>query len=222
MRLKYFFCTSIGKKYLVALSGLGLGGFVLTHMSGNMLILAGGETYNKYSYALVSNPLILVAELGLLALFAAHVYFAISLTLANRHARPVAPFQLPDYGNDKRAEFASRSMIYTGLLTFVFLVLHLWTFKYGAHYSVTYQGVEMRDLHRLVLEKFRQPLYVVWYLFSLLVLGVHLSHGFTATLQSLGFQSVRNRCLKKAGWALTALIIVGFMSQPIYVFMGGN
>lgn len=219
MTTKNIFRTSPGKKLLVALTGLLMSGFVLTHMTGNMLILLGPETYNKYSYMLTSNELIYIAEAALVLFFFVHVFFAVSLAADNQRARPVAPYQLPRPGMPQRASFASRSMIYTGALVFAFLVLHLWTFKYGTHYPVTYNGVVMRDLYRLINEKFHEPLYVAWYLFSLVILGIHLSHGVAASFQSLGFFSVRNLALKRVGYAFTVFVILGFMSQPLYVLL---
>lgn len=222
MSVRNLVCTSVGKKQIVGLSGLALSGFVLMHMAGNMLILVGPEAYNKYSHALVSNPLLPAVELVLLAVFLFHVWFAFSLARDNRRARPVTPYQLPRPGSADRADFGSRTMIYTGLLTFVFVVLHLWTFKYGTHYSATYGGVEMRDLHKLVLEKFGEPLYAGYYIFSMVVLFAHLSHGFGAVFQSLGFASVRNPRLRKLSWAFAAVVAAGFVSQPLYVMLRGG
>jgi succinate dehydrogenase / fumarate reductase cytochrome b subunit len=104
----------------------------------------------------------------------------------------------------------------------VFTILHLITFKWGAYYQATYGGVEMRDLYRLVLEKFSEPLYVGWYIFALLVLFVHMSHGFSAAFQSLGFIGVRNPGLKRTGIAFAILITAGFISQPVYLFLTGG
>jgi succinate dehydrogenase / fumarate reductase cytochrome b subunit len=219
--LRRYLCSSIGKKQMMALTGLGLSVFVLIHMSGNLFLLVGQETYNQYSHKLTSNPLIYFAEVGLALTFLVHIALGIRLAAANRSSRAVGPYKQPD-APAKSANVASRSMIWTGLLVLVFLVLHLWTFKYGAYYPVTYNGVEMRDLYRLVFEKFQSPLYTGWYLFSMLILGLHLSHGFAATFQTLGFSSVHNRRLKKVGWAFAAMIALGFFSQPIFLFVVGG
>jgi succinate dehydrogenase / fumarate reductase, cytochrome b subunit len=206
--------SSIGKKQVVGLSGLLMSGFILTHMAGNMLLLVGSDSYNHYAHAMTSNPLLPVAELGLIVLFLTHVIAAIAVTLDNRRARPVG--NAVKSKTDKAARFGSRSMILTGLVVLVFLVLHIITFRLGTYYSTTIDGVEVRDLYRLVLERFQDPLYVVWYLFSLVILWLHTCHGFSAVFQSLGVASVRNQGLAKTGYAVATLIIVGFMSQPIY------
>lgn len=221
MAMRTLLNTTIVRKQLVAITGLALSGFVLSHMAGNLLLFFGPQTYNEYSHKLTSTPLIYIAEAGLVVFFLVHVYLAVTLTLQNRKARPVAPGAIPS-NHEKQARFGSRSMILTGLLIFVFLVLHLITFKYGTHYEATYDGVVMRDIHRLVVEKFNQPLYTGWYFLALIILGVHLSHGFSASFQSLGIFSVRQPVLKKIGWAFALLVTGGFISQPIYAILVGG
>ena len=101
----------------------------------------------------------------------------------------------------------------------VFLILHLITFKYGTHYSVTYGGVEMRDLHRLIVEVFQSPVYVGWYVVCLILLGLHLKHGFFAAFNSLGFRHPRySVCLKCIAWFYCLIVTAGFLSQPLYVY----
>ena len=213
-----FVRTSVGKKALIGLTGLLASLFTLTHMAGNLLILVGSEAYNKYSHALITNPFLPVAEIGLVVIFLTHIGLAIWVTCENRKARQVRYAML---SKEKGATFAARTMILSGLLILVFLILHLITFKYGTSYSVIYNGVEMRDLYRLVVEKFTQPLYVFWYLISLVVLGFHLSHGFAAVFQSMGFTSRINPVVKKTGYVFAVLIAAGFISQPIYIYFWG-
>ncbi len=210
--------SSIGKKKLVGLSGLGIVGFTLTHMSGNLLLFVGGDAYNKYAHALTSNPLIFVAEAGLVGMFLLHIILTVQLTMANREARPVA------YGaaatGPKATSFAAKTAILSGALILAFLVLHLLSFKYGEVYTTTVDGVEMRDLYRLVAEKFHDPLYVGWYLLCLLLLGMHLSHGVSASFQSLGLFASNHPVLKKIGIAAAVIIAGGFITQPLYIYFG--
>lgn len=208
--------TTVFQKQIVAVSGLLLSGFVLVHMSGNLLILISAESYNHYSHALISNPFLEVAEMGLALVFILHVLFAISLTRRNRESRSERPY----VAHVKVARFGSRSMILTGLLTIAFLILHLKTFKYGAYYEVEYGGVAMRDLHRLVIEKFREPFYSAFYVFSMVLLGIHLCHGFASVFQSLGVSSVRKRWVRNLGYTLAVVVSVGFAIQPLYVLAG--
>ncbi|MCB0364206.1 MAG: succinate dehydrogenase cytochrome b subunit [Bdellovibrionaceae bacterium] len=212
-----FFGSKIGKKYLVALTGLGLSFFVLSHMLGNMLILVSPQAYNNYGHALISNPFIYLAELGLVGLFVVHMALAMKLTRENWKARPV-PYAVTATG-DKSTSLTTRSMWAQGILLLVFTIHHLITFKYGPHYEVDYGGTIIRDLHRLVVETFQDPLYVGWYLICLLALGFHLSHGVSSSIQTLGIYHPRHFCKFKAlGFLYAVLVVLGFVSQPLYVF----
>lgn len=220
MRLSVLLRTTVGKKFLVAVSGLLFAGFLVTHMAANMLLLFDGSAYNKYSHTLITNPLLPIAEAALVVFLVTHFGLALYLAAKNRALRPVKPAQLPATGNPKRANVMSRTMAISGLLTLAFVVLHLWTFKYGAYYSTVVDGVEMRDLYRLVVEKFQEPLYVAWYVFALVLLGGHLSHGFAATAQSLGFTGVRKPRWQQAATAASWLLVGGFIVQPILLYFG--
>jgi succinate dehydrogenase / fumarate reductase, cytochrome b subunit len=218
---KSWISSSVGKKQVVGLTGFAIAAFALSHMAGNMLILVSAKAYNYYGHTLVTNPLLPVAEILLLVAFVVHIVFAVQLSIANRRARPIG--NVSAGSGLKRASFASRSMILSGLLVLVFLILHLISFKYGTYYTVVYDGIEMRDLHRLIVEKFRDPVYFVWYLISLLVLGLHLSHGIGALLQSLGFNSNRAPWVRQVSWAFAIVIAGGFIAQPVWVMCcGGN
>lgn len=210
-------CSTIGRKQLIGVTGLGLSFFVLTHMLGNMLILVGPEAYNEYSHKLVSNPLIYAAEAGLLAIFVGHLIFALRLTIKNWGARDTRYAMLPN--GAKRTSWTQRSLWAQGLLILVFLILHLITFKFGHHYTATYNGVEMRDLHKLIIEVFHEPVYVAWYIVALVVLGFHLSHGVGSSFQTLGIHHPRyQKGIKCFSIGYAVIVIAGFLSQPIYVY----
>ncbi len=212
-----YFTSSVGRKHLMGLTGLGLVGFVFVHMVGNLLIFVGPDAYNKYSHALISNPLIYLAEGGLLAMFLVHVFLAISLSRENRLARP-QPYAMPTNG-DKGVCPASRTMAFHGMVLLAFTIYHLATIKFGPHYDVTLDGVKMRDMHRLVVEVFHVPGYTLWYVFALVMLASHLSHGFSSAFQSLGFNhpawTPRLKCF---GWLYAAVVSLGFMAPPLYLF----
>ncbi len=217
-----FLCSTIGRKALVALSGIGVSGFALMHMSGNLILFAGPEAYNKYCYQLTHNKIFAyTGEVILAALFLVHIIGALSLANDNRKARGVKPAS--SGSGAKQASFASRSMVYTGLLVLVFLVWHLKSFRFGPETTVVYDGIEMRDIYSLVAHEFTELGEVIFYVFSVLVLGLHLSHGVSALFQTLGYttsKDCRFRCLAK-GFAL--LVAGGFISQPLYLyFKGGN
>ena len=207
--------SSVGKKQVVGLTGFGIALFALLHMAGNLMMFFSPRAYNIYGHQTVHNPAFPFLEGLLLAAFGFHVVLATQLWLENRRARPMDNYSAGS--GPKRSTFAARSMFFTGLLLFVFLVLHLITFKYGTYYSVNYDGVEVRDLYRLMVEKFQSPTYVAWYILCLVVLGIHLSHGITSLFQSMGLGSARNPALKRFGMALAIVIAGGFIAQPIWI-----
>ena len=129
-----FFSSSIGKKTLMAITGLLLIGFLITHLAGNFLLfdfLGGREAYNEYSHLLTSSPLIYVAEVILLFLLIFHMASAVCVTIKNKKARPESYAKRNNLGE---STFASRTMFHTGVIIFLFLVLHLVTFKFGEKY----------------------------------------------------------------------------------------
>ncbi|NDD92286.1 hypothetical protein EBZ37_09400, partial [bacterium] len=149
--------SSIGKKKLVGLTGLLISLFTLSHMAGNLLMFVGPDAYNTYSHKLVTNPAIYLAEAGLVAFFLIHIALTVQLTRANRAARPVG--YAGSASGVKKTSFAAKTAILSGALLLAFVVLHLQTFKFGEVYTTTVDGVEMRDIYRLVVEKFHQPGY---------------------------------------------------------------
>lgn len=179
-----YFTSSIGKKQITAFTGLGLLGFTAAHLAGNLLLLLGPDAFNAYGNALVTNKLIYVAEAGLLTLFILHIVMAALVTIKNVGARSKRYYVKNRSGRGET--IASMTMPYTGIILLVFIILHLINFKYGVHYETIVDGVEMRDLHRLVVEYFANPLYVAWYVFAMIALGMHTGHGLQSSLQTWG------------------------------------
>ena len=212
------FSSSVGSKLLIALTGLGLLVFLILHLSGNLLFVVGPAAFNEYSHRLVSNPLIYVIEAGLLAVFLLHVYKTINLYLGSREARPVRYVRKERAGGPSRKNAASSTMILTGLITLVFVVLHLRTFKFGAWY-LTERGV--RDLYRLQLEVFSSPGYVVFYMISMVVIGFHLWHGVPSAAQSLGFDRLTDTKILWIGRVVAIVIAGGFFLLPVYTYLAG-
>lgn len=211
--------SPIGKKILMALTGLGLIGFLVLHLAGNLLIFVGADAFNEYSHKLVSNPLIYVAEGGLLLVFIAHFFTAFDLTAKNRAARPIAYERKERAGHTSRKSLASTIMFIGGLTILVFVPLHLWTFKFGPHYEL--HGI--RDLHRLTVEVFQKPGYVVWYVIALAFVGLHLWHGFSSAFQSMGADHpVYTPILRRLGQILAVAIAGGFILIPVILFATGG
>jgi succinate dehydrogenase / fumarate reductase, cytochrome b subunit len=213
-----YLTSSIGRKQIMGLTGLAWSLFVMGHMLGNLLLFVGPDAYNVYGHALISNPVIYVVEGALVVTLLLHVVNGVKLTWRNRWARP-AKYALPTSG-DKAARFQSKYMAFHGILILVFIVLHIITFKYGPHYTTTVDGVVIRDLHRLVVEVFQSPIYVGWYIVALIGVGLHLSHGFYSSFASLGIHHPRfSPALSVFGYAYGAVVALGFISQPVYVFL---
>ena len=214
-----YLSSSIGRKQLMGLSGLVLTGFVAGHMAGNLSIFGGPEIYNSYGHAIVSNKVLLyTTEVVLILAFLAHVVLGILLTRQNKRARH-QKYARTTHGA-KAAEFASKSMVYHGVALLGFVIWHLYTFKFGEYYEVTYAGVPMRDLFSLLVEKFNQPFYLIAYGVLMLTVGVHLSHGFSSSFQSLGFHHPRySPLIRRASIAFAIIVGAGFLSQPIYIFL---
>lgn len=212
-----YFSSSVGRKQVMGFTGLAWALFVLTHMLGNMLIFVGSDAYNRYSHMLVSNEFIIIAELGLLVTLALHVIDGVWLTVQNKAARP-KKYAMPTNG-DKSARFQSKWMIYHGTILLVFIILHLITFKYGTVYMTTVDGTQMRDLYKLVIEVFQDPWYVAWYVFAMIIVGLHLSHGFYSSWASLGiFHPRLAPMVSKFGYFYAFIVAFGFLSQPVYVY----
>ncbi|MEX2271016.1 MAG: succinate dehydrogenase cytochrome b subunit [Vicinamibacterales bacterium] len=210
--------SSVGTKVLIAVTGLALFGFLIIHLAGNLLVLSGPDAFNTYSHKLISNPLIYLAEAGLAALFVVHIWKTISNYFRNRAARPAGYEVKRPAGHTSRKTVSSTSMIVTGTTILVFLILHLTTFKFGAYYDAAEPGV--RDLYRLTLEVFHKPGYVIWYVVAMGLIGMHLRHGITSALQSLGAMPASvTRGLLTAGAIVAFLIAAGFAIVPIWVYL---
>ena len=207
-RLFEFLESSIGKKIMVAAAGLLLCGFLITHLLGNLLMFVGGDAFNRYAEALEHNPLLPVAEVGLVALFVLHIVLSARATLANRAARPEG-YQV--YKGKGARTPGSRTMAYTGTLILVFLIIHVATFKYDIG------GLKGTDLFAHVLGWFANPFYAAFYILAVGGVGLHLSHGVQSAFQTFGLNHTRYTPLvRKVGLAFAFLIFVGFASLPVY------
>ena len=215
-----FLNSSVGSKYLIAFTGLSLVGFLIGHLAGNLLVYVSPDAFNHYSDKLIKNPLVIPAELGLVALFLLHAYKALRMFFGAQHARPVGYAKKERAGHTSRKSWASTTMILSGTFLLLFVPFHLKTFKYGPHYQSPEPGV--RDLWRLVAEVFSHPGYVVFYVAGMVVIGFHLWHGVSSALQSLGIDRLGwSPVLRRIGWTVAAVLAAGFLSIPIYFFLLG-
>jgi len=213
--------TSVGQKIVMAITGLLLCGFLVTHLAGNLLLYAGAEQFNHYAETLHSyGPLLNAAEIGLFSLFIAHIGLAFSTTAMNRQARQnqyavketkQEPFALPGGG-------ASGWMLVTGLIIAFFLIVHVTDMRLKMNpfidYSSSYEnGTDAPPNEylavRLALTNWTTGAYVL----GLVALGIHLSHGIRSALQTLGFNHPRwNRLLEICSLLFAWTITLGFLS----------
>ncbi|HXH07987.1 MAG TPA: succinate dehydrogenase cytochrome b subunit [Vicinamibacterales bacterium] len=216
MSRRSFAASSVGTKILIALTGLALLLYLILHLAGNLLVFAGPDAFNGYAHRLVSNPLIVPVEIGLLAVFLVHIYKTVRMWLDNRRARPVAYRRKAWAGHTSRKTVASSTMIVSGLAILAFVILHVRQFRYGP----VYEGPGgVRDLYRLEIEVFQRPEWVVLYVASMVLVGLHLRHGIASAFQSLGIGGSRTaRRLLAGGLALAVVLAAGFAFIPLWVY----
>jgi succinate dehydrogenase / fumarate reductase, cytochrome b subunit len=167
---------------------------------------------------LVSNPLILPIEAGLLGIFLVHIYKAVTMWTANKAARPVAYSKKKLAGHTSRKSVASSTMIASGLFILLFVVIHVKQFKFGTWYQAAGEGA-IRDLHRTEVEVFQNPLWVAFYVAGTLLVGLHLRHGIASGFQSLGLDHpVYTRRLTAIGVFFAILIGLGLAVIPVWVY----
>lgn len=210
-------CTSVGQKILMAITGLSLVGFLVVHLGGNFNLFAGEAAFNGYAEKLHSlGPLLAVAETKLFAIFALHLGLAISTRAMSAQARSSAyekteskqsGFLIPNGG-------AANMMFATGLILGGYVVLHVLDMKLNIWKFEA--GESKYALVRMVL---RDPLHWGLYLVALIALGIHLSHGISSALQTLGISHPRwNKILRCLSVALAWLIAGGFMSLLVWAY----
>lgn len=213
------FSSSVGTKLLMGLTGLALFAYLVLHLIGNALIFAGPDVFNEYSHRLISNPLIVPIELGLLVIFLLHIYKATTNYASNRAARPVG-YKLKKYaGHTSRKSVASSTMIWSGVIIAFFVVIHVKQFKYGAWYQ-TVGANPIRDLARTEFEVFSHPYWVGLYCIATLIVGLHLRHGIASSFQSLGLDHpVYTRRLTIWGIVFAVIIGGGLACIPVWVYL---
>lgn len=217
--------TSIGKKVAMALTGVGLFVFVIGHMLGNLQIFLGREALNAYAEKLHSLPALLwTVRAGLLAIFAIHVVTAIRLTRENRAARPIGYLK----EDTVAASYASRTMMLSGLVVAAFVLYHLAHFTFRLLHlpdrpliEELSAGHQRFDVYAMVVLGFRSWLVTGLYIAAQMVLGMHLSHGVSSMLQTLGLNCPRcANAIEKVGPISAAIIVAGNVAIPLAVLTG--
>lgn len=213
-RATSFLGSSIGRKVVMAVTGIVLFGFVLGHMAGNLLLYLGPEALNAYARGLRRVPALLwAARVGLLAATALHVWAATALTVANNAARPIG------YSRHQplASTYASRTMKWSGPILLLFVVYHLLHFTFGSAHPSFEEG----DVYRNVVTGFRAWPVSAFYVAAMLALGLHMYHGVWSMLQSLGLSHPRYNGLRSGFATVTTVVVVGAnVSFPVAVLAG--
>jgi succinate dehydrogenase / fumarate reductase cytochrome b subunit len=221
MSLSNLYRGPVGRKIVMAATGLMLIGFIIAHLLGNITIYLGANGINAYAMHLHQfGPLLWVFRLGLLAIFATHVLFGVLLTLENRRARPVA-YRKKRY---QRTTLAGRTMIYTGLVLAAFIAGHLLHFTFravGPEHALLLDAQQRPDVYRMVVLSFRQVGYALAYAVAMGALFLHLGHGFGSLLQTFGLNNERSLPVTgRVSQGFGLLLLLGFVSIPALIFFG--
>jgi succinate dehydrogenase / fumarate reductase, cytochrome b subunit len=228
-----FFQSSLGKKYVMAITGLALFGFVIMHMLGNLQIFLGPDVINSYAAFLQSKPeLLWTARSALLVLVVLHIVSAVQLSALNRRARPV------NYGEYKivAASYASRTMLMSGLIVLAFIIYHL------LHFTVALPGVNLltqseaipqadfrglhdlqgrHDVFRMMVLGFSNLWVSGFYIIGMALLCMHLGHGVSSMFQSLGLKTQRfGGAIDRLATLSAIIIFIGNVSIPVAVLLG--
>jgi len=220
------FTSSLGKKFIMAITGMALFLFVVMHLLGNLQVFLGPEALNRYGHFLQSNPeIIWPARIGLLVMITLHIWSAIKLSAENKAARPVA------YVNEPApiaASYASRTMLMSGLIIASFIIYHLLHFTVqaqainltGKDFSRLYDSEGRHDVFAMMITGFRQPLVSGFYVLAMALLCLHLSHGVSAMFQSLGLKNhVYAPLIDRFAKVVAVVIFVGYISIPLAVLL---
>ncbi len=222
--LAAFYRSSIGKKTVVAVTGIALLLFLLGHMLGNLLIFVGKDALNLYAAKLKSlGPLLWVIRFGLLAIFVIHIVATVQLVIQNRAARG-GRYRLE---RTQQATLASRFMIVSGSIVLIFVVYHILHFTVGAGNSyLSYQwfppgsDTPVHDVHKMVVDGFSWLPAALFYIVAMALLCFHLAHGTSSVFQTLGLTTKRTwPLIEKLGYGYAALIFVGNSSIPLAVML---
>ena len=220
--LNWFFrllSSSIGQKFVMGLTGLLLCGFLVAHLAGNLLLFMGAKPFNEYAHALHSQwEFLAVAEFGLVVLFLAHVYLAVSTTLGNYRARRDF-YVLKQSKVPGRIIGANSWMFASGSVVLGFVILHLIDLRLGLRSSLHYlPETDLEAPFKNTLAALSDPISRVVYFVGVIILGVHLSHGFASAFQSLGLNHPKyTPLIKIIGKIFGVIIAVGFASIVVFV-----
>ena len=202
--------SSVGKKILMAITGLCMIGFLSVHLLGNMMAFVGADAFNGYAKKLHSlQPYLTVFNIALLTIGLVHIVVGLILFLENLKARPTKYEMFETTGG---RTIASKTMPYTGILLVVFIIFHLLKF--------TFVNKSVTPIYEQMTATFANPLWVITYVVAMAVVAVHISHGFWSLFQTFGINHPDHMpVIMKLGVLLTFVFGIGFGVLPIYLFV---
>jgi succinate dehydrogenase / fumarate reductase, cytochrome b subunit len=216
-----FYQSSIGKKYVVAVTALFLILYVLGHLVGNLQIYLGPDRINAYAKFLHDlGPILWVVRVILLAAFVIHIVATIQLAQENRLAKP-QKYAVAGY---QRSTMASRTMIVSGLIVLCFVIYHILQFTLQVtdpEFREVHDSVGRHDVYRMLILGFRHPLVSLFYVIALFLLTTHLSHGFASVVQTLGINNRKiANFVSTGGQTLAWVVFAGYTSIPVTILLG--
>lgn len=222
------YSTAVGKKYVMGATGIMLMGFVIFHMIGNLKMYLGAVHLNEYAHFLErllvpiapEGVVLWILRGGLITALLLHLHAAFTLTVLNRTARPVKYQSKRDY---QVANFASRTMRFSGLIVLAFIAFHLADLTFGAVNEKTgVVGADgLKDVYSAVVYTFDRPAVAFFYIVANILLGIHLFHGAWSIFQSFGWNNPRfNQWRRAFATAIAAIVVVGNVSFPVAVMAG--
>ncbi|MFC1554602.1 succinate dehydrogenase cytochrome b subunit [candidate division KSB1 bacterium] len=211
--------SSVGKKFISGFTGLIWTGFITVHLLGNLMLFSSDSShFNSYAEFLIgTGELLYFFEAALILTLLFHMLAGFSVWLSKLRSRPVKYHVSGNAGGNSRKTISSVTMIFTGFVVIVFLVLHISNFKYGV-------GSEIEeDLYQRVYDAFSNPVYTFTYVLALVLLGFHLRHGFWSAFQSLGVSHPRySPFIYGLGITIALVLAAGFVAIPLYIFFTGG
>jgi succinate dehydrogenase / fumarate reductase cytochrome b subunit len=229
MTWKQAFTSSIGRKLVMAITGVSLILFLIVHVTVNACMWAiifvpndNGEVFNKSAHFLGETLVPRVLEIGLFLFFIIHIIQGYILEASNRSKRGT-PYAI-NYGN-KGSAWYSRSMGLLGTLIFLFLIVHIYDFwipsRFGGLDPVVYDNKEYHNLYGEMIKVFQNPFIVVLYILGCISLAYHLAHGFQSSFKTLGVHNKRyNTMLTSLGNAFAIIVSFVFAMMPVSVYLG--
>jgi succinate dehydrogenase / fumarate reductase cytochrome b subunit len=206
--IKLTLWSSIGKKLMMAVTGLAFVGFLMAHLAGNLTIYGGPQAFNAYAEKLHSlGTLLTIFELGLVLFAVVHVVTGIALFIQNRQARPTGYTRYQSSGG---RTLSSRTMPYTGLIILGFVIFHLINFSFVDKTD--------RTIFQIVASAFANPLYVIIYISVMIIVALHVRHGFWSAFQTFGANHPKYMpAIMILSVAVGLIVAVGFGVLPIYI-----